>query len=68
MEKLNVIQDGFIHYQLLRFWQVTRLQFINSYILLGNRCLLQQPHVDRKIGDSVSVNKGTKQHADDWDT
>ncbi len=32
VEKLDAIQDGFIHY--------------NSHILLGNRCVLQQQHVD----------------------
>ena len=42
VEKLDAIQDGFIHYQLLRFCQATRLQYINSHILLGNRCVLQQ--------------------------
>ena len=41
IEKLDVIQDDFIHYQLLRFCQSTRLQYINSHILLGNRCTLQ---------------------------
>ena len=42
VEKLDVIQDWFIHYQLLRFCQDTRLKDLNSHILLGNRCLLQQ--------------------------
>ena len=40
VEKLDAIQDGFIHYQLLRFCQATRLQCIKSHILLGNRCIL----------------------------
>ena len=40
VEKLDAIQDGFIHYHLLRFCQTTRLQYINSHILLGNRCVL----------------------------
>jgi hypothetical protein len=38
VEKLDAIRDGFIHYKLIRFCQATRLQFINSHILLGNRC------------------------------
>jgi len=42
VEKLDAIQDGFIHYQLLRFCQATRLQF--SHIVLGSRCVLQQQH------------------------
>ncbi len=37
VEKLDVIQDDFTHFQLLRFCQVTRLQYINSHI---TRCFL----------------------------
>ena len=66
VEKLDAIQDGFIHYQLLRFCQATRLQYLNSHILLGNRCVLQQQHVDCKIADAL-LKKSTKQHADGWD-
>ncbi len=66
VEKLDVIQDGFIHFQLTRFCQATRLQFINSHIMLGNRCVLRQQHVDCKIVDAL-LKKGTKQHADGWD-
>ena len=66
VEKLDSIQDGFTHYQLLRFCQATRLQYMNSHILLGNRCVLQQQHVDYKIADAL-LKKGIKQHADDWD-
>jgi hypothetical protein len=67
VEKLDVIQDGFIHYHLLRFCQDTRLQYLNSHILLGNRCVLQQQHVDCKIADAL-LKKSTKQHTDGWDT
>ena len=66
VEKLDAIQDGFIHYQLLRFCQATRLQYANSHILLRNRCVLQQQHVDCKIADAL-LKKSTKQHADGWD-
>ena len=66
VEKLDAIQDGFIHFQLLRFCQATRLQYINSHIMLNNRCVLQQQHVDCKIADAL-LKKGTKQHADGWD-
>ena len=66
VEKLDVIQDGFIHYQLLRFCQTTRLQYLNSHILLGNRCVLQQQHVDCKIDDTI-LKKRTKYHTDGWD-
>ena len=44
VEKLDAIEDSFIHFQLLRFCQDTRLQHINSHILLDNRCVLQQQH------------------------
>ena len=66
VEKLDAIQDGFIHFQLLRFCQATRLQYINSHIMLPNRCVLQQQHVDCKIADAL-FKKGTKQQADGWD-
>ncbi len=46
VDNLDAIEDGFIHFQLLRFCQATRLQFLNSHILLDNRCVLQQQHVD----------------------
>jgi hypothetical protein len=42
VEKLDAIQDGFIHFQLLRFCQSTRLQYLNSHVMLSNRCVLQQ--------------------------
>ena len=67
VEKLDAIQDCFIHYQLIRFCQVTRLQYLNSRIILDNRCVLQQQHVDCKIADAL-LKKGTKQHTDGWDT
>ncbi len=34
--------------------------------MLGNRCVLQQQHVDCKIADAL-LKKGTKQPADGWD-
>ena len=67
VEKLDTIQDGFIHYQLLRFCQDTRLQYTDSHILLRNRCVLQQQHVDCKIADTL-LKKSTKQHVDGWDS
>jgi hypothetical protein len=69
VEKLDSIQDVFIHYQLLRFCQDTRLQYSNSHIMFPNRCVLQhQPwHVDCKIADTL-LKRGTKQHADGWDS
>jgi hypothetical protein len=66
VEKFDAIQDGFVHDQLLRFCQATRLQYTNYHILLGNRCVLQQHHVDCKIADAL-LKKGTKQNADGWD-
>ena len=52
VEKLDATPDGFIHYQLLRFCQATRLQYLNDN--------------NFKITDSL-LTKGTKQHADGWD-
>ena len=59
VEKLDSIQDGFIHDQLLRFCQTTRPQYINSHIMLNNRCVLQQQDVDCKIADTL-LKRGTK--------
>jgi hypothetical protein len=53
--------------QLLRFCQATRLQYAKSHILLRNRCILQQQHVNCKIVDA-HLQKGTKQDTDGWDT
>ncbi len=66
VEKLDTIQDGFIHFQLIRFCQTTRLQYINSHIMINNRCVLQQEDVDCNIVDTL-LKKGTKQHTDGWD-
>jgi hypothetical protein len=66
IEKLDAIEDVSIHYQLIRFCQATRMQYLNSHIILDNRCVLQQQHVDCKIAD-VLLKKGTKQHSDGWD-
>jgi hypothetical protein len=60
-------EDDFIRFQLLRFCQATSLQYLNSHIILDNRCVLQEQHVDCKIVD-VLLKKGTKFHADGWDT
>jgi hypothetical protein len=67
VEELDAIQNGFVHYQLIRLCQATRLQYINSHILLNNRCVLQQQHVDCKISDAF-LKRGTKQHSDGWDS
>ena len=40
VEKLDTIQDDIMHYHLLRFCQTIHLQYINSHILLRNRCVL----------------------------
>ena len=66
VEKLDSIQDDFIHFQFLRFWQATRLQYINSHIMVSNRCVFQQQHVDCKIVDAL-LKKGTTDHTDGWD-
>ena len=65
VEILDAIQDDFLHFKLklIRFCQVTRLQYINSHIILNNRGVLQQHHVDCKISDTL-LKKGTKQYTD----
>jgi hypothetical protein len=41
VDKLDNIQDGFIRYQLIRFCQATRLQYVNGQITLANQNVLQ---------------------------
>jgi hypothetical protein len=59
MEDVDNIQDGFIHYQLIRVCQATRLQYLNGHVLLANQNVLQQQHVDHKIGNAL-LKKGTR--------
>jgi hypothetical protein len=40
VDKLDNIQDGFIHYQLIRFCQATWLQSINGLVQLANQNVL----------------------------
>ena len=56
--KLDNIQDCFIHFQLLRFCQATRLQHLNGQVQLVNQQVLQQQHVDHKIVNAL-LKKGT---------
>ena len=53
VDKLDNIQDCFIHYQLLRFCQATRLQYLNGQVQLANQQVLQQHHVDHKIANAL---------------
>jgi hypothetical protein len=41
VDKLDNIQDGFIHFQLIRFCQATRLQYLNDNVQLANQNALQ---------------------------
>ena len=65
VDKLDSINDGFIHYQLTRFCQATRLQFLNSHILLQNRCPMQQQHVDTHITNAL-LKKGAGPDYGSW--
>ena len=58
VDKLDNIQDSFIHYQLIRFCPATRLQYINGHVLLADQNVLQQ-HVDHKIANAL-LKKGTR--------
>ena len=62
---LDAIEDGFIHYQLLRYCLATLLQYLNSHILLHNQNALQQQHADFKITDAL-IKKGAKQSSVAW--
>jgi hypothetical protein len=65
VDKLDNIQDGFIHYQLVRFWQATRLQYLTGQIDLANQNVLQQQHIDWKISNAL-LKKGTRDAYKTW--
>jgi len=65
VDKLDNIQDGFIHYQLLRFCQATRLQYLNCQIDQANQNCLQQQHVNWKISNAL-LKKGTREAYKKW--
>ena len=65
VDKLDNIQDGFIHYQLIRFCQATRLQYLNGQIDLANQNCLQQQHVYFKIANAL-LKKGTREAYKTW--
>jgi len=65
VDKLDNIQDGFIHYQLLRFCQATRLQYLNGQLDQANQNCLQQQHVNWKISNAL-LKKGTREAYKTW--
>jgi hypothetical protein len=65
VDKLDNIQDGFIHYQLIRFCQATRLQRANGQIILVNQNVLQKQHVNHHIASALP-KKGTRDAYKTW--
>ena len=65
VDKLDSVQDGFIHYQLLRFCQATRLQYLNGQVPIENQNHLQQQHDDYKIAEAL-LKKGTGNAYQTW--
>jgi hypothetical protein len=66
VDQLDNIPDGFIHYQLIRFCQATRLQYLNGHVQLANQNVLQQQqHVDHKITLAL-LKKGTRDAYKTW--
>ena len=58
-------EDGIVHYQLLRFCQATRLQYLNPHVSLDNQLVMQQQHVDYKIAEAL-LKKGTNNAHQTW--
>ena len=67
--KLDSIQDGFIHYQLLLFCQETAsnssMPWYNGHIELANQNVPQQQHVDYKIANTL-LKKGIRDTYKAW--
>ena len=60
VDNLDSVDDGFIHYQFLRFCQATRLQYLNGQNSISKQNSLQQQHVDRRIADAVWLGGPSK--------
>jgi hypothetical protein len=58
-------EDGIVHYQLLRFCQATRLQYLNPHVSLDNQLVMQQQHVDYKIAEAL-LKKETNNAQQTW--
>jgi hypothetical protein len=65
VDKLENIQDGFIRYQLIRFCQATRLQYLHGHVQFANHNVVQQQHVDHKIANAL-LKKGTRDDYKAW--
>jgi len=65
IDKLDPLTDGFVHYQLVRFCQATRLQYLNAHIPKYDLTSYQQAQVDCKITDAI-LKKGTSQQSEQW--
>ena len=57
IDKLDPLTDGFVHYQLLRFCQATRLQYLNAHVPQYDLTSYQQAQVDIKITNAL-LQKG----------
>jgi hypothetical protein len=53
IDKLDPLTDGFVHYQLLRFCQATRLQYLNAHIPKYDLTSFQQAQFDVKITNAL---------------
>ena len=65
VDKLDNLQDCF-NYQLLRFCQATRLQYLNGQVRLANQQVLQQQHVDHNKIANALLKKGTRDAYKTW--
>ena len=59
VDKLDNIQDCFIHYQLLRFCQATRLQYLNGQVQLANQQVLQQQNGQPRASCAAPTTSAT---------
>ena len=61
-DDVEPLTDGFVHYQILRFCQATRLQYLNAHVPKYDLTSFQQAQVDVKITHAL-LKKG---HPDLW--
>ena len=58
VDKLDILQDGKIHFDLLKFCHMPRFNYLNGLVLTPSLLTAQQHHIDFKIHDAI-IRKGT---------
>ena len=58
VDKLDILQDGKVHFDLLKFCHMPRFNYLNGLVLTPSLFSAQQHHFDFKVHDAL-IRKGT---------